>query len=237
MLTFDYHTHTNFSHGKGAVEENVKQALSLGLKEIAVSEHNQGHVFYGVRGKKLEQLHHTILYLRRKYEGSINVLHGVEANLVGDGITDLQENYREYFFPVLLGYHKGVFPKDSPGLRWSAGHVLGQSKKYAEKNALCVAHALQKHPDIYAVTHPGLYIPMDIKTLAQACADYGAAFELNAGHSGLTLEMVQQAAEVKDLKFLLSSDAHTPQNVGNVQSALEIARAAGVLDRVVNWEA
>ena len=34
-MTFDYHTHTTFSHGKGSIEDNVKVAISKGLKALA----------------------------------------------------------------------------------------------------------------------------------------------------------------------------------------------------------
>ena len=53
MLTKDLHTHTLYSHGKGTPEENVLAAISCGLKTVAVSEHGPGHMFFGVRGRKL----------------------------------------------------------------------------------------------------------------------------------------------------------------------------------------
>ena len=236
MLTADLHTHTRYSHGKGTVEQSVQKALSLGLSALAVSEHNRGHMFYGVGGKKLDALHRDVEDMNAKYGDRIQVLHGVEANLLGNGVTDLQPNYREYFSVVLLGYHKGVWPGGKDGIRWTMELAFGKNKALAERNALCMAHALEKYPGIFAVTHPGLYIPMDIKTLAKACADCGAAFELNGGHSGLTLEMVEEAMKVDGLNFLLSSDAHSPDRVGDVASALAIAKEAGILHRVINWK-
>lgn len=35
----DYHTHTVFSHGHGSIEDNVKAAIKMGLKEIAITDH------------------------------------------------------------------------------------------------------------------------------------------------------------------------------------------------------
>ena len=51
IITADYHTHTNYSHGKGTPEENVLAAIEKGLRRIAISEHAGAHLFYGVRGK------------------------------------------------------------------------------------------------------------------------------------------------------------------------------------------
>ena len=32
----DYHTHTVYSHGKGSIEDNVKVAISKGIKKIGM---------------------------------------------------------------------------------------------------------------------------------------------------------------------------------------------------------
>ena len=45
----DYHTHTVFSHGHGSIEDNVKAAIKMGLKEIAITDHGFSHNSYGVR--------------------------------------------------------------------------------------------------------------------------------------------------------------------------------------------
>ena len=47
-MTFDYHTHTTFSHGKGSIEDNVKVAAEKGLKAVSISDHGPGHIFYGL---------------------------------------------------------------------------------------------------------------------------------------------------------------------------------------------
>jgi len=237
LLTADYHTHTVHSHGKGTLEENVQAAIALGLRTIAVSEHNGGHLLYGVRGKNLAALRAEAEAARVRYGDQIEVLLGVEANLLGDGITDLPPNAAELFRPLLLGYHKGVWPRGKAGWRWTAGLLFGQSAKDAERNAMSYAHAMERHPGLFAITHPGLYIPVDHKTLAKACADNGVLYELNGGHSGLTAENLAAAASVSGVGFLLSSDAHAPARVGNVESALAIAKEVGVLDRIVNYEA
>ena len=52
-MTFDYHTHTTFSHGKGSIEDNVKVAISKGLKALAISDHGPGHLTYGVKRSAL----------------------------------------------------------------------------------------------------------------------------------------------------------------------------------------
>ena len=47
-MTFDFHTHTTYSHGKGSIEDNVKEAIKKGLKAIAITDHGPGHLTYGL---------------------------------------------------------------------------------------------------------------------------------------------------------------------------------------------
>ena len=41
-LVYDLHTHTTYSHGKGSVEDNVREAFNKGLEYIAISDHEIG---------------------------------------------------------------------------------------------------------------------------------------------------------------------------------------------------
>ena len=65
-MVFDYHTHTTYSHGvivphgKGTVEENVQAAIERGLEELAISDHGPGHVFYGIKRNRIDDLRHDI---------------------------------------------------------------------------------------------------------------------------------------------------------------------------------
>jgi putative hydrolase len=86
--------------------------------------------------------------------------------------------------------------------------------------------AIQRH-HITIVAHPGYGVPVDYRQLAQACADYGTLFEINNKHGELLIEDLQQAAQT-DVRFVLSSDAHSPSAVGLVPNAMNIARQAGI---------
>lgn len=46
-LLYDLHTHTTYSHGKGSIEDNVREAFNQGLEFVAISDHGPGHLFYG----------------------------------------------------------------------------------------------------------------------------------------------------------------------------------------------
>ena len=66
-ISGDYHTHTVYSHGFGSVEENVKQAENLGLKEIAITEHCYNS-HYAIKRGDQEKIHADIENIKDKYK-------------------------------------------------------------------------------------------------------------------------------------------------------------------------
>ena len=61
--------------------------------------------------------------------------------------------------------------------------------------------------------------------------------EINTWHGHMTVEEIKIAAQVEDVKFIISSDAHTPDRVGDYKEGIERAAEAGLdLKRIVNIE-
>ena len=70
--------------------------------------------------------------------------------------------------------------------------------------------------------------------MAKAAADYGTYIEINAKKIHLSEEELEKILKT-DARFILSSDAHPPDRVGEVSLALKVAEAAGVpADRIDN---
>ena len=92
----DYHTHTIYTHGSGTVEDNVKSAIKRGLKQIAITEHSFSQAYYGITPKEYNEMRIEIQDLRNKYKGQIDILCGLESNLLDlDGTIDLAKNKRD----------------------------------------------------------------------------------------------------------------------------------------------
>ena len=58
-LLYDLHTHTTYSHGKGSIEDNVREAFNQGLEFVAISDHGPGHLFYGINREVSEDARQT----------------------------------------------------------------------------------------------------------------------------------------------------------------------------------
>lgn len=71
------------------------------------------------------------------------------------------------------------------------------------------------------VTHPAYQIDIDTLTLAKVCANQGTLLEINARHGQLIKSFVEIAAKTK-VKFILNSDAHSPNEVGEFTAVLKV---------------
>ncbi len=235
MLIEDLHTHTRYSHGVGTVEQNVLAALELGLKRIGISEHGPSHLFFPVKKRAFEKLRADIDKMNSRYKGRIEVLMGLEANLLGHGLTDVPKD-TSLFDYILLGYHKGTAPHDKISRSWARYLLFRQPERYSETNAKAYEKAMEVTPKLLAISHPRTYIPVDMEILAKAAALHNVALEINNSHMNLTKEDIL-IAKAQGAKFLISSDAHSPKRVGVVSRAAKLAEDAGVLLNVINWAA
>lgn len=227
----DLHTHTYYSHGQNGPRDNVLRALELGLEAVAVSEHAGGNMYYGVRGKKLERLNAELAELRREFDGRIRVLRGLECNVMNFGESDIPKDRSEYDV-IILGYHKGI-----PPVNRFARHILFESfggKSTPRRNTESLMAAAEKgHADI--ISHPNLYLTLDIPYLADCARQLGILLEINSSHVSLTPEEIKTIHE-HGAGLIIGSDAHVSSRVGDFANGIESAKQAGVLNSVVNIE-
>lgn len=239
-MVFDHHTHTIYSHGKGTIEDNVKEAVAKGLESVAITDHGPGHLTYGIDRNKLPQMRAEIEELQLKYP-QIKILLGVEANTLRvEPFLDVAPEERPDYDILLAGYHFGILHAGMvPNyLNKHAGLFGGETSTLKVKNTAMILDALyynEEHGNhIDVLTHPGDKGPFDIADIARACADTGTFIEINDKHHHLTVDEIKIAAAY-DVKFIIGSDAHIPSRVGSFEEPLKRALEAG-LDpaRIVN---
>ena len=227
----DLHTHTYYSHGKSSPRENVLRAIELGLESVAVSEHAGGNIWIGVRGKKLERLNAELRALKKEFAGKIIVKNGLECNVTDFGKSDIPKD-RSGYDVIILGYHKGVAPVNR-----FARHILAESfggKSTPRRNAESILAAAEAgHADI--ISHPNLYLKVDIPYMAECARQLGIMLEINSARVTMSAEELRICRD-KGVKLIIGSDAHIASRVGDFEKALSAAREAGVLDSVVNIE-
>lgn len=234
MITLyaDYHTHTIYSHGTGTIMDNVMAARRKGLTEIAITDHGIRHFTFGVRKKNIIKMRQEIDNINQHVEG-IKVLLGMECNIISsEGDIDMTDDIRKHLDILLVGYHMMVRPQSLRdtwniyGLNYMNKFFSYNTEKVEEMNTISIAKAIRKHK-IDIITHPGARIPIDTTYIAEVAAKAGTALEINSHSSAMQAEHVRAAAKY-GVKFVIDSDAHSPENVGNLTNGIKIAEEAGL---------
>lgn len=243
----DYHTHTIFSrkpflpfnHAKGTIEDNVKRASVLGLKELAITDHGFNHKYFACSRKNLSSTKQEILRLSQKY--NIKVYFGVEANFVSqDGTIDVVESDMEYLDIVLCGYHKLAKPKSlSDKFKIFVANMFanffGTSKKLLNRNTQMIVNALEKNK-IDVITHLNNKMKCNIDIVAKKAVEKGTLIELNEKHCNFSDSEVKTMLEL-GVNFIVDSDAHKPEKIGKFRRMESLIERCNIpKDRIVNLE-
>lgn len=231
-LTADYHTHTVHSHGTGTMADNIEAAIAIGLKEIAITDHGLAHMAYGI--KDMDKYLADIDEQKKRYAGRIKVLSGIELNLTSlRGDTDMPQEIAGRFDVRIMGYHKFVAYR-GPRSYWhfyAGARIMKHGLKERTTDAYLLA---MERGGISIISHPGYGLPVDISRLAEGCREYNVLFEINSSHPGLRSEDIATAYR-SGARLVVSSDAHSPENIGNVKFAFDKIRESGIpTDTIVN---
>jgi putative hydrolase len=229
----DLHTHTKFSHGKGSVLDNITAGLVQGLQAVGIADHGPNSApWVGASVKAFRRMIAEVRDLDRRTLG-LKVLAGAECNITSArGHLDLPLEVRAELDIVLAGLHPGIRPRSGKdwlaltGANWYAKVNPGYRKRVRVANTKAVIEAVLRN-DIDVITHPGYHLDIDTVELARACAFRNTALEINARHREMTAEFCRLAA-AEGAKFVINSDAHSPDAVGSVARGLAVARAAGL---------
>ena len=86
MSFSDYHVHSVFSDGKSTPEQIVCRALELGMDTIGFSDHSYTSfaTHYCMAKEQIETYRRTVAELKKRYEGRIRILCGIEQDYYSD---------------------------------------------------------------------------------------------------------------------------------------------------------
>ena len=224
QILADYHTHTKYSHGKGTIEENVLEAISKGIKTIGISDHGYKHLTYGIKLNDIYKMREEIDKLNEKYS-NIKVLLGMECNILDNrGNIDINDKIIENCDYIMAGYHFASTPTSLKSMLNHCNNYMIKNDKSKDYNTEAIINAM-KNNNIFIITHPGDKGDVHIEEIAKVAKDTDTRLEINSSHGFLNSN---QLVEIKDIgnKFIIGSDAHIPQNVGNFDLAMKIIKEA-----------
>ncbi len=235
----DFHSHTVFSHGKGTIEDNVKKAIEKGLKAIAITDHGFGQKFAGITPKSFLEMRKEVERLKPIYP-QIKILLGVEANIINkDGKVDLTKEQEEMMDLILCGFHmsatewkiKSLFEMVPQAILWKMG---SRSSWQREINTKTYLNVIENYP-IDVLTHPGHTLDVNYLDIGNACANKDTYIEISSRHKIPTDDALLELLKT-DVKFIINSDAHKVNEIGEYDYALYLMNKYKLQDRVVNYK-
>lgn len=239
ILTGDYHTHTVFSHGKGTIIDNAIKAKEKGLLEIGISDHGFSHPAFGLRQRKLPVMRKLCDEASEKT--GVKTLLGIESNIISTGgLTDLMPKNYDDFDIYLAGIHKlvmfkfgSIFSLGLPDLFFSQIGTKNIPKSLIRTNTKTFINVIKNNP-VDIITHLNYCCFADAVEVAKVASDYGTLIEINSKKVHLTEEELFRLIDTK-VNFVIDSDAHTPDRVGEISLSREIINKVKVpRERIMN---
>lgn len=229
MIDYDFHTHTVYSHGTGSIMENALVAKNKGIKLIGITDHGFNHPCYRVKRKYLPQMKEECAGAYG--QTGVKVLLGIEANIIGiSGATDVKKSDYEYLDLYLAGIHRFVkCDKFSDYFKLLGANMFANAFRVKPPKSLvrdCTAayvNAIKNNP-IDIVTHVNFCCFADAVEVARCCEDYGTYFEINTKKTHLSDEEWQNVIDKTNVGFVVDSDAHSPDRVGDTLLADELMK-------------
>ena len=189
--------------------------------------------------KKIPQMRKDIEEAEKLFP-QLKIELGVEANIANlSGRLDISREDQKLFDYIIAGYHYSYLgEKPFTGISICVGgwlHELGltTSARARVRNTDIVVNTLFENR-IDIISHPGDKIDIDLDAVAAACEKTGTVMEINHRHHCLTEDGIRTAMKY-DIRFIMSSDAHTPGAVGCVDKSWERVLKAGLEPgRIIN---
>jgi DNA polymerase (family 10) len=219
----DFHVHTSVSgDGRSTLEEVVAAAKARGYRVLAITDHAEGTLSGVGRDELLEQ-RARMRALQAELGDSLKLLHGVELNIGPNGELDYDADFRKSFDWCLASVHDH-FDLDR----------AAQTKR--------ITTAMQD-PAVRMIGHLSARmiggrppIGLDLDAILAAAEETGTALEVNGGLPRLDMSVDDlRRARLRDVTFVLTSDAHHAKELERVEFAtLNAERAWVPRERVVN---
>jgi len=217
----DLHVHSAWSDGNASLKEMVQAAKNRRYHYLAFTDHSQRvTVANGLREKELRRQFHEIDMLQET-EKKFHILKGAEVDILEDGSLDFPETIlREMDLTVCSIHYK-----------------LNLSEKEQTRRVI----AAIKNPYCTIIGHlTGRKIPgrgpiaLNINEVLQAAADYGCVLEINGQPQRLDInDIICRSAVEKHIPVVLSTDAHTVDNLRFMTYAVNQARRGWVTSEMV----
>jgi DNA polymerase (family X) len=216
-LLGDLHVHTDWSDGRGTLEEMITAARGLGRRYVAVCDHARR-----LRDGRLERQAEEIVAVGRRVP-AIRVLSGIEVDIRTDGSLDMPDEALAERDWVMASVHAGF---DQPRDRLTGRMLAAMENPHVD----CIGH-----PTGRKINRRAPY-DVDFERLLEGAVATGTFLEINAQPDRLDLtDTHARAAGEAGVKIVVSTDAHRLGELENLELGVAQARRAWLAaEQIVN---
>lgn len=208
----DLHLHTDASDGTGSIAEMAHQARKMGYEYIGITDHSQSLKIAGGLDEARLGKHIKAIRTADKKAAGIEILAGVEVDILADGGLDIADEVLAECDVVVAAVHS----------RFNMAR---------DKMTARIIRAIG-NPHVNILAHPtGRLInardpyEVDIEQVIAAARDNEIALELNAHPDRLDLKDAHcRAAKEAGAKVCINTDSHADLQMPNMRFGVATAR-------------
>ena len=213
----DLHMHTTATDGRATLEEMAEAARALGYEYVAITDHSKAIAMaFGLDEKRVVEFAQTVRRINESGNLGIRILSGLECDIMKEGEMDIAWDALAELDIVIGSVHSlmSLEPEamtdrllralECPHLK-ALGHPTGR---------------LLLHRDPFT---------FDFDRVISEAVRRGVWLEVNSSPERLDLSANHvRAAKAKGAKFIVSTDAHHPKHLLNLQYGILTARRGGL---------
>jgi len=209
------HCHTVYSDGQDTVEQMARAADALGMEYMTITDHSPSAAYAG--GLSVDRLKTQWEEIARVQERvSVKLLRGTESDILADGSLDYPDASLEQLDVVIASIHRRH--------RMDANQMTERLVRTMALPCFKIwGHALGR----LILSRPP--VECRVEEVLDAAATGRAAVEINGDPRRLDLPpRWLKAARERGLRFVVSTDAHSVGELGNVRYGIPMARRGWV---------
>ncbi|HOV34066.1 MAG TPA: DNA polymerase/3'-5' exonuclease PolX, partial [Candidatus Hydrogenedens sp.] len=206
------HCHTLYSDGRNSISELADYCIKKGFDYLVICDHSQSAGYAnGLSPQVIIKQHAEIDQLNKVY-APFQILKGIECDIKSDGSLDYPAEILATFDVVIGSIHT----------------KLDMDIKNATQRLIKAI----ENPYLHILGHPSGRLllsrkgyTLDMEAILNACAKNNVSIEINANPMRLDLDWRNiYKAQGKNIKFVISVDAHGIEGINDFEFGVYIAR-------------
>lgn len=212
----DLHMHTTASDGAATIQEMALAAKARGLKYIAITDHSKRvSMANGLDAERLRTHWQDIRDVRSRIKG-IEILCGIECDILEDATMDLPDDVLEEAEWVIAVLHYGL---KQPGAQIMKRLIAAIENPHVDIIGHCTGRMIGRREGA----------DVNFTELLRAAAENRVMMEINAHPSRLDLDDVHAAAAKEHgIPIVISTDSHSVNGFEVLKFGVDQARRAGL---------